>query len=324
MEPILGAAPGAGVRHRPASVRDAPAPPGSADWRLWLPPGTENGVHAETGGDPSGLLHAGENWVGERYAVADHEHRGWELFLQLHGASRWEVGGRDLQLAPGWLVAVPPGTRHRTVPRARSGGRHHFAYAAFDAGVVGRRRPALAGIWPARTLWTARGGSLTAPLRALVREVAEQRPHGAVALEAALDLLVVEAARCLLGGEEARPRMPRSPVVARARALLDDGYDRPWRLSELAAACAVSRARLAELFTAEVGQPPYTYLLERRVERAAELLRTTDRSGAEVAAEVGFSSAAQLGRTFARVLGTTPGEWRRRCRDGGTGPGDSR
>jgi AraC-like DNA-binding protein len=278
---------------------------------LWLPRGTESGLHAETDGEPSGLLHAGENWVGDRYVVEDHEHRGWELFLQLHGASRWEVGGHDLHLAPGWLVAVPPGTRHRTVPRARSGGRHHFAYAAFDAEVVGRRRPALAGIWPARTLWTAQGAALTAPFRALVREVGEQRRHGDVALEAALDLLVVEAARCLLDDTPARPRMPRSPVVAQARRLLDDAYDRPWRLGDLAAACAVSRARLAELFAAEVGQPPYAYLLERRVERAAELLRTTTRSVAEVAAEVGFSSHAQLGRTFSRVLGTSPSEWRK-------------
>ena len=311
------------MRHRPASGPHAPAASGAtsgaAGWRLWLPPGTDSGVHAETDGEPSGLLHAGENWVGDRFTVADHTHRGWELFLQLHGASRWEVGGQDLQLAPGWLVAVPPGTRHRTVPRARSGGRHHFAYAAFDADVVGRRRPALAGTWPARTLWTARGQSLTAPLRALLREVAEQRPHGEVALEAALDLLVVEAARCLLGGDAARPRMPRSPVVAQARQLLDDAYDRPWRLAELAAACAVSRARLAELFTAEVGQPPYAYLLERRVERAAELLGATNRSVAEVAAEVGFSSHAQLGRTFTRVLRVSPSEWRHRIGTAGSG-----
>lgn len=295
------------MRDRPASAPDAPGP---ADWRLWLPDGLDTGLHAETPGDPSGLLHAGENWAGERFAVADHEHAGWELYLQLHGASRWDVDGRDLHLAPGWLVAVPPGTRHRSMPRARAGGRHHFAYAAFDPHVLGSRRPGLGG-WPARTLWTAQGSALAAPFRALVREVAEQRPHGDVALEAALDLLVVEAARALLGGGEGRPRLPRSPVVARARQLLDDGYDRPWRLAELAAACAVSRARLAELFTAEVGRPPYAYLLERRVERAAELLRTTSRSVGEVAAEVGFSSHAQLGRAFTRVLGVSPSRWRR-------------
>ena len=276
-----------------------------------MPVGTDTGVHAETPGDPSGLLHAGENWVGERFSVADHEHAGWELYLQLHGASRWDVGGRDLHLAPGWLVAVPPRTRHRSVPRARAGGRHHFAYAAFDPAVVGHRRPGLLP-WPARTLWTAQGSSLAAPFRALVREVAERRRHGAVALEAALDLLVVEAARCLLWDGAAQPRLPRSPVVARARQLLDDTYERPWRMDELAAACAVSRTRLAELFSAEVGRPPYAYLLERRVERAAELLRTTGRSVSEVAAEVGFSSHAQLGRAFGRVLGTTPREWRRR------------
>ena len=304
------------MRDRPTYGPDAP----DAGWRLWLPNGVRNGVHAETPGDPSGLLHAGENWVGDWFTVADHSHGGWELYLQLHGVSRWEIDGAPLHAAPGWLVAVPPGARHRSVPRARTGGRHHFAYAAFDADVVGRRHPGLAGSWPTRTLSTAQGWTTGPALRALVREVAEQRPHGAVALEAALDLLVVEAVRCLLSGPDVQLRMPRNPAVARARQLLDDGYDRTWRLDELAAACAVSRSRLAELFAAEVGQPPYAYLLERRVERAAELLRTTGRSVSEVAAEVGFSSHAQLGRAFGRVMGVSPREWRRRSPAGPATP----
>jgi AraC-like DNA-binding protein len=100
-------------------------------------------------------------------------------------------------------------------------------------------------------------------------------------------------------------------VVARARRHLDEEYAAAWRVDDLAAACSVSRAHLTALFTAEVGQPPYTYLLERRVERAAELLRTTTATVSQVAAEVGFSSHAQLGRSFRRVLGVSPQQWRR-------------
>ncbi len=268
-------------------------------------------MHAETPGDPSGLLHAGENWTGPDHEIPDHVHPGWELYLQLHGASSWRVGDHDLRLAPGWLVAIPPGIRHHSVPRARPGGRHHYAYAAVDLPVPARRAPALAAAWPRGGIrWSADARGVAPAFRAVLREVAEERPLGAVALAAAVDLLLVEVVRCLVEPGAGRLRMPRHPAVARARHLLDEQYATAWHLDELAAACALSRTHLAELFTAEVGQPPYAYLLERRVERAAELLTTTRYSVARIAAEVGFSSHAQLARTFRQVLGCSPTQWR--------------
>ena len=95
-------------------------------WRLWLPEGLSSGVHAETPGQVSGLLHAGESWTNPTLSIDPHSHPGWELYLQLHGASRWLVGGRILALAPGWAVAVPPGMEHG---HDRAGGphaRHHY------------------------------------------------------------------------------------------------------------------------------------------------------------------------------------------------------
>lgn len=292
------------MRHRPPEQAD---PTG---WRLWLPEGVQAGVHAETPGDPSGLLHAGENWAAPDYEIGEHTHPGWELYLQLHGGSTWLVDGRRMRLAAGWLVAVPPGVAHHGLPR---GTRHQYAYAAFDLPVVARRRPELAAAWPAGgILSSARSRHLAPVFRTLLREVAEDRPLGTVALAAGVDLLLVEALRCLVTPGAGRSRVPRHPAVARARTLLDEQYAAGWRMADLAAACGLSRTRLAELFTAEVGEPPYAYLLRRRVERAAELLAGTPYSVGEVAAEVGFSSPAQLARRFRRVYGRSPSQWRHR------------
>ncbi len=294
----------------PEGARDGRG--GPDPWVLWLPEGLHAGLHAAAADDPSGLLEAGENWAGAEHVVPDHAHPGWELYLQRHGASTWDVDGRELRLAAGWLLAVPPGVRHRSV--ARTGARHHFAYASFDLARLAARRPELAAEWRRggrEPLVTPHGRALEPAFGTLVRELGEQRPHGAVALEAALDLLLVEAVRALLAPAPPEPRIPRHPAVARALHLLDTEHARPWTVDDLAAACALSRAHLTALFTAEVGRPPHAHLVHRRVERAGELLRGTDRTVAEVAAEVGFSSRAQLSRAFSRVLGTTPRAWRR-------------
>lgn len=269
-------------------------------------------MHAETPGDPSGLQHVGEGWAGASHRVGRHTHDGWELYLQLHGLSTWAVGDRTLHLAPGWLVAVPPRTPHQGAPRVRAAtDRHQFAYAAVDMGVVGARMPRVRDAWAARgTLCSAQGRDVAPLLRRLVAEVSEDRPLRTEALVAAVDLLVVEASRVLLAGTGATHRV-RHPEVLRARRLLDEEYATPWTVASLATACGTSRSRLARLFVADVGQAPYRYLLERRVERAAELLVTTPYPVAEVAALVGFGSHVQLARRFRQLRGVSPGQWRR-------------
>jgi AraC-like DNA-binding protein len=198
----------------------------------------------------------------------------------------------------------------------RTGGqqkRHHYAYVAFDATVVGRRQPRLAETWSSnRVQVSADGWPLQPAFRALVREIAHDRPLGDLALQAALDLLLVEAARVMQAPDDVVARVPRHPAIARAKDLLDGDPARAWTLDALAIAVGLSRAHLSELFAAGVGQPPYTYLLERRVEEAAHLLTETSRDVSEIAADVGFSSGSALARTFRSVHGCSPAQWRRR------------
>ena len=278
-----------------------------------MPDGLDTGVHAETPGHRSGLRHAGESWTKPSLSIDRHRHEGWELYLQLGGSSRWLVGDLPLGIAPGWAFAVPPGVWHGHDPDRRSHPRHHYAYVAFDVAAVARRVPRLAAPWSGgRLLVSAEAWDLQPAFRALVREISHDRPLGDLALQSALDLVLIEAARVMQSGVPGTARLPGHPAVGRAKSLVDGDLGRAWTLAGLATAVGLSRAHLSELFAAEVGQPPYAYLLGRRVERATELLVDSSRDVSEIAADVGFSSGSALARAFRSTYGCSPAQWRRR------------
>ncbi|MDX2051791.1 MAG: AraC family transcriptional regulator [Polyangiaceae bacterium] len=85
-----------------------------------------------------------------------------------------------------------------------------------------------------------------------------------------------------------------------------------WTLDELAKEVGVSRSVLAERFAHFVGIPPIQYLAKWRLQLAASLLRTTQQSLAEVAAEVGYGSETALSHAFKRDVGVSPAHYRRR------------
>jgi AraC family transcriptional regulator len=82
-------------------------------------------------------------------------------------------------------------------------------------------------------------------------------------------------------------------------------------LTDLAGLAGLSTHHFGEAFKASTGRPPYRYLIERRVERARELLSIGKSPIAEIAYAVGFSSQAHLTTNFRRVTGFTPGRFRR-------------
>jgi AraC family transcriptional regulator len=97
----------------------------------------------------------------------------------------------------------------------------------------------------------------------------------------------------------------------RATELLRESLDGRPRLADLARACDLSVSHFARSFKATFGVSSHRWLTERRVERAKELLALTETPLVNVASECGFGDQAALTRTFHRLVGVTPGQWRR-------------
>lgn len=79
----------------------------------------------------------------------------------------------------------------------------------------------------------------------------------------------------------------------------------------LAAQAAVSPRTFYRQFLAETGYTPMQWITRARVDRARELLETSERSIEQIAADVGLGTAANLRRHFQQILGTSPSEYRR-------------
>ena len=106
--------------------------------------------------------------------------------------------------------------------------------------------------------------------------------------------------------------VPPARHLLRARDLADARYSEPLDVDELARAAGLSRAHFSREFHRAFGDPPHAYLLTRRLERAAALLRTTDRSVADICFSVGLQSVGSFTTSFTRTYGVSPTAYRER------------
>src|SRR3954471_4862711 len=109
----------------------------------------------------------------------------------------------------------------------------------------------------------------------------------------------------------------RNRRMLRARDTMDRAFARPLAVPALARVAHVSSAHFSRQFSATFGETPHRYLQRRRVERAMELLRETDRPVTEVCLDVGFNSLGTFSRTFRMIVGESPSGYRARFADAG-------
>ena len=98
--------------------------------------------------------------------------------------------------------------------------------------------------------------------------------------------------------------------LLRAKDLVDARYREPLDVRALARAARLSPAHFSREFRRAFGQPPHQYLLMRRLERAAALLRNTDRSVADICLTVGLASVGSFTTSFGRTFGLSPTAYR--------------
>jgi AraC-like DNA-binding protein len=104
--------------------------------------------------------------------------------------------------------------------------------------------------------------------------------------------------------------VPPARHLLRAKDLADARYSEPLGVDDLAAAAGLSRAHFSREFRRAFGESPHAYLLTRRLERAAALLRTTDRSVADICFSVGLQSLGSFTTSFSRTYGRSPTAYR--------------
>jgi AraC-like DNA-binding protein len=104
--------------------------------------------------------------------------------------------------------------------------------------------------------------------------------------------------------------VPPARHLLRAKDLADSRYFEPLTVDDLARAAKLSRAHFSREFRRTFGESPHAYLLTRRLERAAALLRSSDRSVADICFSVGLQSIGSFTTSFTRTYGVSPTAYR--------------
>jgi len=146
--------------------------------------------------------------------------------------------------------------------------------------------------------------------RALNEALREDRTNAVLYLRRAENLL----------GPAAQPTSSRTAntgpqLIAwqRRRVLehVDENLAKPIRNRDLAALVDFSEFHFNVAFRNSLGAPPHEFLIRRRIERARQLMLSTDLPLCDIAAECGLADQAHLSRLFRRVVGETPAAWRK-------------
>jgi AraC-like DNA-binding protein len=104
----------------------------------------------------------------------------------------------------------------------------------------------------------------------------------------------------------------RNRRMLRARDMMDRAFAQPLDVPALSRVAHISPAHFSRQFRATFGETPHRYLQRRRVERAMELLRETDRPVTEICLDVGLNSPGTFTRTFREIVGEPPSAYRAR------------
>ena len=92
--------------------------------------------------------------------------------------------------------------------------------------------------------------------------------------------------------------------LRRARRFIDECYDLPLDLNQISRQACLSRFHFLRLFRDTFETTPHQYLIQRRIEKAKELLRLKEMSVTDVCFEVGFESLGSFSALFRRCVGT--------------------
>jgi transcriptional regulator GlxA family with amidase domain len=127
--------------------------------------------------------------------------------------------------------------------------------------------------------------------------------------------MLLKPSRVVSGGPLSRERAASGGLapwqVARVKRFVEDNMARSVAIDELAELARLSTSYFSAAFKRSFGLSPHTYIIAQRVERAKQLMLSTNAPLCEIALDCGLSDQAHLSRIFRRATGTTPSAWRR-------------
>lgn len=249
-----------------------------------------------------------------------HVHDALEIGCCLEGAGTFYVGSKVLSFQAGDVTVITDREYHRCCSSPGTTSRWAWFFLHPSRLIVPHAAPSL--IWDPERLSGPRFENvltekaypwLSLLVRQIIREAREPDGASRQNLRCLFVLLISELHRRFKKPKRAGKARPvDSPArLAPALELITSRFREPLSVPQMARICGMSVRSFEGHFDRLMGQPPSAYLIRCRVQAAATLLRTSDRTIAEIAYECGFGTLSSFNRSFLRQMGRTPREHRK-------------
>jgi len=301
----------------------------SAPWSFRAPPSSVLAPHFAPGGGHVIIYHLLTE--GQGFAGLDHGTRipitAGDIVVFPHGDSHVVSNGSHLEPVDQERELHRIFAQGLKLARAGGGGEVTKLVCGYMSCDPQLSRVFLAGL-PAVFKVNVRDGAagrwLESSIRFSVVEADASRAGGEAVMAKLSEVLFVETLRRYIS--QLPPEQTgwlagaRDPEVGKALALLHRHPARPWTIGDLAHEVGLSRSVLAERFRHYLDEPPMSYLTRWRLQLGAQMLKSSSRSVADIAAEVGYESEAAFNRAFKREYRIPPARFRNESRAGERAP----
>lgn len=241
-----------------------------------------------------------------------HTHPFPEFIFIENGEGTYIVGSDEYQVHTGNLIIIPPNRRHTE----QSSRIHPLEYYAMGVTNISLHLPHLSSSDEntVRPLifqlggQTERGRNLFADIYREMKNEAEGYP---LMITSLLFQFIVFLLRQTSVTTSAETQQTGRQDFAAVKEYIDEHYSDRITLEYLAGMVNTSKYHLVHKFTQQMGCPPITYLIKKRISEAKLLLTSTQMSIADIAYAVGFPSACQFSQRFKQEFGCAPCQYRR-------------
>ena len=240
------------------------------------------------------------------YSNPTHYHDQYEIYYITRGSCVYFISDRSYRLQVGDLILIPEGIIHHTV----------YQNLGHERLLINCSRKFIpAAFRPQGYLY--RNPEITEQIRGILEEIEQEWERGdRFSEDAILCLMRLMCYLILRHPNQYETSDGENSTVSRAAEYLQGHFDRDLTLEEVAAEIPVSAAHLSRLFKKETGFGFREYLGLIRLQKAEELLKTSEGlSVAEIAARCGFSDSNYFSTKFKRVYGFSPKKLQNAPRD---------
>lgn len=147
----------------------------------------------------------------------------------------------------------------------------------------------------------------------LSSEYMEQNPGNEIIVNKLTEVVLVELIRINFGRQEEHSFLYalQDKRIKKALECMHEYPENQWTIENLASTIGMSRAAFAKKFTSLVGQTVFTYLSNLRIQKAKEMILTTNWLIDDIALNVGYESERAFNKTFSKYMGMTPKQFRK-------------